>query len=178
MSMSHKAFVLDADRFQAELRATLERALADGDVEPLRRFIAAHRGELTDPYEGAPLDDDWESMIETRDAHQYGDFALTRYYDAGDDLGLGDGWRELGELLEREGVGERAILGTPVGAPGNAFDPGKMGSYFQSPPEVRANLQRVDALAQRRPDLADRLAPARAMLAAAASAARGLYVTF
>src|SRR5207302_666883 len=92
MPMHHKAFVLDHAGFLRELGEVLYRALATGDCGPLVRFIEAHRGSLTDPYEGEPLEASWESMLETRDAHQYGDFALTRFYDPRADDGLAYEW--------------------------------------------------------------------------------------
>lgn len=177
MSMLHKAFVFDERAFRVELRGLLERALRDGDVAPLRAFIEAHRGRLSDPYEGEPLDHDWESQIEYKDAHQYGDFALTRYYQPKEDLGLGADWQELGEFLEEHGLSEEILLGIPL----DDFDPGKQGSYFQDSATVSENLRKLDEIIQGEPELPElpaRLAPLRAMLDAAARRAMGLYVTF
>jgi hypothetical protein len=173
MSMDHKAFVFDDDAFRSELRGLLERALQHGDIAPLRAFIETHRGELSDPYEGAPLDRDWESQVEIKDAHQYGDFALTKYYEPADDVGLGADWQALGEGLCSHGFSEHALLGTPLAS----FDPGKQGSYFQSPATVRENLRRVEELIATKPALAGQLAALRSMLDAAARRAMGLYIT-
>src|SRR5215468_5200920 len=157
MSMSHKAFVFDYEAFESQLRAILERALRTRDVGEIRAFIMANRAALRDPYEGEPLGADWEDLLERKDVDEYGDFALTRYYDPTRDIGLGDDWHE---------VPERMILGVPLVVEGRAFDPGKQGSYFQPPALVQAHLQALGA----------DLEPVRKMLEAAAG--KGLYVTF
>lgn len=172
MSMSHKAFVFDAAAFERELRAILAQALAAGDVAPLRAFIEANRAALSSPDAGTELDDDWEAQIEFPDAERYGDLALTKYYDPNADIGLGDDWLATSELLAARGLGEALTLGTPL--PG--FDPGKQGSYFQSPAQVSANLRALGELLGREPALASDLAPLRAMLDEGRDA--GLYVTF
>jgi hypothetical protein len=174
MSMEHKAFVFDDDAFRAELRDVLIGALRTETVAPLRDFIEKHRAELTDPYEGAPLDDDWESQIAPKDPHQYGDFALTKYYDAANDIGLGPQWQELGERLAREGLGETLLLGSSV----DSFDPGKQGSYVQSRDMVRSGFTSLDELLRRKPELAEQLEAVRTMFEAAARRGLGLYVTF
>ena len=53
-------------------------ALRSGDCGQLVEFIELERAELTDPYEGEPLPPDWEQLLEQKDTHQYGDFALTK----------------------------------------------------------------------------------------------------
>jgi len=170
--MSHKAFVFDDAAFERELRAILEQAIAARDVAPLRAFIDANRGELSLPDAGAELDDDWEAQIEFPDAEQYGDLALTKYYDPSADIGLGEDWLATSELLDARGLGDAITLGASL--PG--FDPGKQGSYFQSPAQVRANLRALGELLGREPALASDLAPLRAMLDGGRDA--GLYVTF
>jgi hypothetical protein len=174
MSMIHRAFVFDDDAFRSELAGMLGEALLSGDLTQLRAFIEQHHRKLTDPYEGEPLDASWESQIESKDAHQYGDFAITKYLDSAEDLGLGADWQAMGEFLEAHGLPESILLGAPF----EGFDPGKQGSYFQSPQMVRDNLRRLDELVGRTPALARRVAPLRAMLEAAERRVRGLYVTF
>lgn len=169
MTMEHKAFVFDDAAFERGLRPLLEQSLLSGDVEPLRKFIETHREELSDPYEGAPLDEDWESMIERRDPEQYGDFALTMYYDASRDIGLGAQWQPVEGALEARGISAQLLLGSAV--PG--FDPGKQGSYFQSADQVSSALRRLE---QSGDD--DDVAPALTMFRTAASAGSGLYITF
>lgn len=174
--MEHKAFLFDFEKFSGELLPILEHAVATGDCEQLRDFILTNRVELSDPYEGEPLGDEWEAMIETRDPHQYGDFALTKYYSPTEDIGLGFTWREaqerLGGVLQQ---GESPILGIPLISDGNIFDPGKMGSYFQPADVVRRNLRILEALRRDIGEICDK--PIQ-LLRLAADLGKGLYITF
>jgi hypothetical protein len=175
--MDHKAFLFDYDSFDRELRPILEEALRAGDYRRLVSFINANLDHLRDPYEGEPLGSDWEAMIETQDPHQYGDFALTKYYDPTADIGLGTGWENLQELMASDPVlTESPILGDTIGPRDDPFDPGKMGSYVQSAQQVCQNRKYLLNLAKKeqREDL-DR---AIQMLTKAAGAETGLYVTF
>ncbi len=122
--MDHKAYAFDYAGFQRRLAPILYAALETGDAGPLRAFIEANRAELTDPYEGEPLEE-----LPDGDVHELGDFALTAFYDPACDIGLADDWEEAGD----------AALGVPFGPPSNLFDPGRMGSYFQSPELVERN---------------------------------------
>ena len=156
MSMSHKAFVFDYDGFQSELRGLLEHSLQTGNAALLNEFINARRSELKDPYEGEPLDEGWESLLECKDAHQYGDFALTLYYGPSCDIGLGTDWQSIREALTLEGIGNQALIGEPVGPASRPFDPGKMGSYFQSPATAHENWLRLEDLGRQRGELGRR----------------------
>jgi hypothetical protein len=86
--MEHKAFVFDFRSFESELRPILEKALNDNESSELLRFIEANRAALKDPYEGEPLGEDWFEAAEGNDL-RWGDFALTKYYEPTDDVGLG-----------------------------------------------------------------------------------------
>jgi hypothetical protein len=169
--IEHKAFVFDHLAFARELEPILKASLASGDVEVLREFIMAHLAALRDPYEGDELSDTWEAELENRDVHEYGDYALTRFYAPEADIGLGPAWGEVEATL-----GQRVydlLLGLPVGDE-RSFDPGRMGSYFQSSEDVERGLvelrgmqtTRNSPLLERAVDL---LSQARG---------RGLYVTF
>lgn len=182
MSMDHKAFLFDYGRFSEELLPILEKALSAGNHTGLRSFILHNLGSLADPYEGNPLTSDWEAMIETRDAHQYGDFALTKYYDPSLDIGLGPTWFRLQDLIETDltdnglGIDYSPILGRTVGPTDNLFDPGKMGSFFQSASQVEASYRYCLSLSSR-VEL-EEVSRAIETLQAALSFQRGLYVTF
>ncbi|MFB3906747.1 MAG: hypothetical protein ACE15E_25210 [Acidobacteriota bacterium] len=170
--MEHKAFVFDYDGFQRELRPLLERALASENPDSLIAFIKADLQSFRDPYEGDRLEDDWEDVMETKDVHQYGDFALTKYYDPGADIGLGREWEEIGQVLEMK-LGTRVpVLGHPITAHGRVFDPGKMGSYFQSEQDIQHNLAQIEELEE------PRLSPLVTLLKRARAEQTGLYVTF
>lgn len=171
MAMAHKAFVFDYSEFVRRLKDPLERALSNGDTTALVDLISSNLQSLRDPNEGTPLGPSWERGVESKDAHQYGDVALTLFYDPREDIGLGADWEALQAVLGREWKEEASpILGHTVGT----FDPGKMGAYFQSANEVRENLRKLKELAPKRPELA----PSIVMLQKAAGASKGLYVTF
>lgn len=178
MSMDHKAFVFDCDAFDRELRPTLERALCSQDTSDLIAFINANFGDLTDPYEGEPLGADWEAMIETHNAHQYGDFALTKYYQPAADIGLGVAWGHIQELIANDpALHESPVLGTPIGPKDAFFDPGKMGAYLQNADQVRRHHEYLVRLQHEFPN-DNNLKKAIQMLAQAKDADKGLYVTF
>ncbi len=175
--MDHRAFVFDYSRFARELKPVLERALETDDPAEIVRFIVAHRTKLRDPDEGEPLPEDWESRLEVGDIHEYGDLALTRYYDPREDLGMGNGWDLVQDLIHADpSLSVSPILGVPVGTWEHPFDPGRLGSYFQSPEMVQAHL----AYLSRRSSSAAvaGLDQATEMLRAAAQRDQGLYVTF
>jgi hypothetical protein len=178
MSFDHKAFVFDYEAFANQLSGILKDALANSDIGALKGFIEDNKEFLKDPYEGEPLDDSWETMIETPDAHQYGDFALTKFYNPSDDIGLGDDWERLEQLLEAETGKGAMVLGTPFGPPGETFDPGKMGAYFQTEDEAQAHLQMLKNLLKEKPKLSDSLSAFIKMLEQAVEQKKGLYVAF
>lgn len=179
MANQHRAFALDYDRFRGELAPILERALATGDVAPLVAFIDAHRDRLRDPDTGAGLDEHWRQAEAAADAHRLGDLALTAYYDPTEDIGLGDGWEEVGMDLAREVDADvdPLIGGEPFGPPGNPFDPGKLGAYVRSWDTVRRQRERVRQV-MAGPLWSDTLTGFDEMLRAADDQRRGLYVTF
>src|SRR5215475_8354832 len=112
MSMDNKAYVFDYNAFMNELSGTLLDALSTGQTDSLMKFIDENWDSLTDPDEGEPLDESWRDMIETAarqtygvfalDAHIYGDFALTKFYDPADNIGLSHYWDEVESLLDSE----------------------------------------------------------------------------
>lgn len=101
-------------------------------------------GGLKDPYEGDPFDEDWHGMLENRDVHEHGDFALTRFYDPDEDCGLAYCWNDIDDALPE--VDRGILLGTPFGPEHNRYDPGRYGSYFQTPERVAESLASVRRL--------------------------------
>lgn len=173
----HKAFLFDSNSFENDLRPVLERALLSGDPTGLVGFIIRNLKKLRDPYEGQPLGLEWESMIETKDSHQYGDFALTKYYDPTADIGIGLEWESIQDVISKDPLLiESPILGATVGSHLDPFDPGKLGSYFQSVSQVQKNYIYLCSMAGK--DERHRLGLAIDMLKKAADAQTGLYVTF
>ena len=104
--------------------------------------------------------------------HEYGDFALTRFYDPADDRGVGNAWVGIDASLPEQD--RPALLGRPLGRAGREFDPGRQGSYFQTPEQVVESLRRV----QRLSEYQDVLRGYIELLRACAAGRRGVYVTF
>jgi hypothetical protein len=170
MSMSHKAYAFDWRGFELDLLPLLEDALLADDSAQLETFIDDHREALTDPYEGEPLSDDWRAALENRDVHEYGDYALTRFYDPADDLGIAEEWLKVSERLPRPAA--NALLGFPVGPPKRLFDPGRQGSYFQTPAQVRESLAILKPLG------VPELDPFVKLMERCAAEGCGVYITF
>ncbi|WP_146259908.1 hypothetical protein [Pseudomonas sp. URMO17WK12:I2] len=180
MSLEHKAFVFDFYRFRGELKPILESSLRSGDTHSLFEFIVANKDILVDPYQGEALDESWEDMIEERDAHQYGDFALTKYYSPLEDQGLGVEWEGLQELMPHSAnVSFSPFLGAPIVVGEEIFDPGKMGAYFQSESEVVESLSVLTAFESVVPkNYIDGFVRFKCLLERAIDEGRGIYITF
>lgn len=170
MPMEHRAYAFDWLRFESDLYLLLVGALAANDPIELEAYIDQHLDELTDPYEGEPLSPDWRDTLENRDVHEYGDYALTRFYAPAVCRGIGYEWARLSDELPAPAA--KALLGFPVGPGDNRFDPGRYGSYFQTPGGVRESLAVLQAHAC--PALAEYLW----LLEQCAAEGRGVYVTF
>jgi hypothetical protein len=178
MGLEHKAFLFDYAAFDLELRPILEKALSDGNGSKLVEFIDRNIVSLSDPYEGEPLTADWSQLLETQDAHQYGDFALTKFYDPTQDLGFGRSWEAV-EAAAVHLLGDaQPVLGRTIGPTGNVFDPGKAGSYFQSEDAVKENRRRLLAAMESSGQAREDVHALDGLLRTAVDAGRGLYVTF
>jgi hypothetical protein len=180
MSLEHKAFIFDVERFSTELKPLLESSLLSGDVDRIRAFVVSNKSSLTDPYEGEPLEEDWEDMIEDKDVHQYGDFALTKYYSPTHDVGLGYDWEDLQKIFSVvTSVSFSPVLGEPLGRESEYFDPGKMGSYFQTSNQVLESLKIAKELKESVSDgMQELFDEFTVLLERAAREHKGLYVTF
>lgn len=147
MSIEHKAFLFNYDGFELHLSSILMDSLTNEDTSNLVAFIKQNLASLKDPYEGEPLNNSWETMIDNADPHQYGDFALTMYYNPQHDIGLGYNWEDSHNFLCQKFIDKPLILlGVPFGSINNYFDPGKMGAYFQSPHQVQENLRLLEEI--------------------------------
>lgn len=151
MSISHKAYLFDYARFDAELAVSLYTALEADSVTDLRRFINEHRMSLIDFGTEQPPGPDWESSIDPAyRVQQYADLALTRYYGTGDDRGLGHRFDALGAYLDTVtawGKNPGALIcGWLFGPPGRRLDPGSMGTGLVCEAEIGDVLRRMDAI--------------------------------
>lgn len=176
MPMQHKAFSFDNDLFTDDLSPVLYSALDTGSVTELIRYIESNLAQLRDPYEGQALDAHWQELLQTRDPHQFGDFALTKFYSPTEDVGVGVDWEVVDINVRKATNGRSTLLGRSFGPVGKLFDPGKYGSYFQSHNDVADALAllRTAALSGNRSELKAALR----MFDHAAQDKKGLYVTF
>jgi hypothetical protein len=170
MPMEHKAYAFDWSAFEFDLHPLLDDALTANATAELEAFIDQHRAKLTDPYEGEPLQTDWRDTLGNRDVHEYGDYALTRFYDPADSWGIGYAWARLSGKLPEPAA--RALLGFPIGPAENLFDPGRYGSYFQTPRQVRESLTALQ------PHGCPALVRYLELLERCVAERRGVYVTF
>ncbi|NYZ69594.1 hypothetical protein H0A36_26625 [Endozoicomonas sp. SM1973] len=179
MSFDHKAYILDYEGFSKELKPLIEQGLLNDNYSHIRQFILNNKSLIKDPYEGMSLSEDWEDMIETRDAHQYGDFALTKFYDPSQSHGFGDGWEEAQDiLLDEDDCPYAPVLGDMLGAEDNFFDPGQMGSYFKSPDSVNKLFSFLSSLLAERPELQELFQSYFELVEQASRERKGLYITF
>jgi hypothetical protein len=139
MSLSHKAYAFDWSAFDVGLRAAVEQALTHRSPRDLLLLVESDPASYKDPYQGEPLEENWQANLENRDEHELADYAITRYYDPASDFGLGTEWRELSVSLSERG--RSALLGRSIGPVDNSFDPGRQGSYFQTPAECHDTLR-------------------------------------
>ena len=170
--MDHKAFLFSYQPFRQELLPLIEDSLATGNLAPLQRFVDTNLAVLRSPYSGKPLKVTWRSLLETESVDEYGDFALTKYYDPRLDIGLCGAWQTLNAKVADLGWKFSPILGRPIGNSDRVFDPGKMGTYFQTESEVIEGLLMLQGL---RNTLFD---PMIRILEEAAQGKMGLFVTF
>ena len=110
--------------------------------------------------------------------HDYGDFALTRFYDPAADRGLGYCWNVIDATLPEDG--RRALLGSPLGPEHNRFDPGRYGSYFQTPQQVAESLMLFGMFDLPRLDRHDEVFAEQfeGLLEECIASGLGLYLTF
>jgi hypothetical protein len=177
VSMDHKSYLFDWRLFKQELRPLLEASLADRDTCHLELFIKSNLALLTDPATEQALSSDWH-QDHPKDVQVFGDIALTKYYDIRNDIGLTNQWKRICSDLEAIGGNSEITLGFILGTADCPFDPGKMGSYFQSLGDVSNNANLLEEWLARKPGFTDRLGALREMLRKALQARKGLYITF
>ncbi|MBL0736342.1 hypothetical protein JI750_05565 [Flavobacterium sp. GN10] len=131
--MEHKSFLFNTSAFIKELS---EIILTAGDTENetlLISFINENLDNLKSPYSGEKLTKEWHEELETEDIQELADFALTKYYNPDQELGLSFVWESLLELfddLDLKYNCEYYILGEFLSYKNFTLDPGKMGLGF------------------------------------------------
>ena len=130
MSMGHRAFLFDTNKYHAEIEKIIETCCSSGEISLIKQYIDGHIEEFSSPYTLEPLEQDWEQELENGDMQEYFDFLLTACYDCEDDIGLAEAWDAVNEVIKLLGfmVGaEKCVLGTAVSYHGTVVDPGRMG---------------------------------------------------
>lgn len=178
MSSEHKSFVFDYEQFELYIKRKLEISLETNETQYLEDFIMNNLDYLRDPYKGEFLPSGWMEMLENKDVHEYGDFALTKFYDPSEDIGLGYRWTEIQNILTNEIKSSLPILGFPIGKSNNYFDPGKIGSYFQDFNLVIENREVISNLVRQKPEYSDILEPVIVMFSHTTTFRKGLYISF
>jgi hypothetical protein len=168
--MEHKAYAFEWSAFDVNLHPLLVVALTTNDTTGLLAFIGQHFAQLKDPYDGDLLSVDWRENLGNRDVQEYGDYALTLFYDPAECSGIGCDWAGLSDELPQHAAD--AMLGFPVGPTENLFDPGRYGSYFQTPGQVQVSLKALQ------PNSCPQLARFMELLERCVIKQQGVYVTF
>jgi hypothetical protein len=177
MPLDHKAYLLDYDTFSTNLRPLIEHSLQTASTVQLVVFIESNLSSLRSPDTWRLLTTDWKGEVDIDDVQLCGDIALTKYR-VNSNIGLSYEWEELFNVFSTEykGLATSPILGEILQVAGVSFDPGRLGTYFQSRKAVIANLSLVKQAAKGWGE--DLLRPAVLMLQEAIEAEKGLFVTF
>lgn len=162
MSMEHKAFLFDTDRFYAEIKPVMEDSVKNTGVA--HQYICEHLDELQSPYTGEPLEEGWEEEFDELTLQTYFDILLTACYDPDDDRGLVDMWDAVNEVIKSLDVfeeGELPVTGWEVQVDDVVVDPGMEGLGIINSDEVEEILNTLkenrDAAEDAEPDLDEML---------------------
>ncbi|MNK69436.1 hypothetical protein D3C87_888240 [compost metagenome] len=133
MSMEHKSFLFNTSAFTKELSEIILTAGETNNEELLISFINQNLDHLKSPYSGEELTSEWLEELETEDIQELADFAMTKYYNPDEELGLSYVWESLLELfddLDLKYNREYYILGESLNFKNFILDPSKMGLGF------------------------------------------------
>ncbi|WP_288856673.1 hypothetical protein [uncultured Bacteroides sp.] len=142
MSMEHKAFVFDTEKFHAEIEPVMKDSIKNTEVA--HQYICNHLDELQSPYTGDALDEDWEEEFGELTLQVYFDILFTACYDAEDDRGLGEMWDAVNEVIKELDVfeeGELPVTGWTVEIDDVIVDPGMEGLGIIDCDEVEEILE-------------------------------------
>ncbi len=179
MSFNHKAFIFDYDNFQKELAPILHKSLSNNKTKDLIDFVTKNIAVLKHPDDDGDIDqENWKEVFDPKDPHSIGDLALTKYYDPSDDYGLAEHWRHIDEALPEKF--RTALIGSAFGPEKNFFDPGQMGTYIQSPKDVKESIKNLSNINfednEELEDVTDNLKRFLDSLKQAAKQNKGMYI--
>lgn len=130
MNMEHKAFLFDTKKYHRDIEPVLRECIRTQSSDAAEAYITAHLPELTSPYTGEPLDEDWHDEREDGGLQEYADFLLTACYDSSADEGLSYAWEGVIDIIRVLGVSDAPdsfVLGQALVCEGVTIDPGAMG---------------------------------------------------
>ena len=139
MSMIHKAYCFDTKAFDNDLREIITKCVDGNNLSELRSFICDNVEFLSSPYSFDALDEDWQDELENGEIQELSDFALTRYYDVSDDIGLEESWNSLLESLKAiKMLNDYSyyVIGEEFSVGDFCLDPGGMGLGFVDVNEI------------------------------------------
>lgn len=140
MSMEHKAFLFNSQKFHLEIEEVLHKCCHDNKgKEYAIEYIDKNYDNFKSPYTGEELDDKWINQIESGNIQEYMDFILTACYDPNEDMGLEYSWELLIEEIKQMHItsnAEQWVLGKPIVCNGVLVDPGAMGLGIVDAEEV------------------------------------------
>lgn len=142
MSMEHKAFVFDTEKFHAEIEPVMKDSIKNTEVA--HQYICNHLDELQSPYTDDALDENWEEEFDELTLQVYFDILLTACYDVEDDRGLGEMWDAVNEVIKELDVfeeGELPVTGWTVEIDDVIVDPGMEGLGIIDCDEVEEILE-------------------------------------
>ena len=151
MSMEHKSFLFNTSAFTKELSEIILTAGETDNEKLLISFINQNLNDLKSPYSGEELTVEWIEELETEDIQELADFAMTKYYNPDEELGLSYSWELLLELFDELDLkfnNEYYILGKSLDSENFTLDPGRMGLGFIDSQQISSIHKELISLKQ------------------------------
>ncbi|MCM0665580.1 hypothetical protein [Flavobacterium tyrosinilyticum] len=151
MSMEHKSFLFNTSAFTKELSEIILTAGETDNEKLLISFINQNLNDLKSPYSGEELTVEWIEELETEDIQELADFAMTKYYNPDEELGLSYSWELLLESFDELDLkfnNEYYILGKSLDSEKFTLDPGRMGLGFIDSQQISSIHKELISLKQ------------------------------
>lgn len=151
MSMEHKSFLFNTSAFTKELSEIILTAGETDNEKLLISFINQNLNDLKSPYSGEELTSEWIEELETEDIQELADFAMTKYYNPDEELGLSYSWELLLESFDELDLkfnNEYYILGKSLDSENFTLDPGRMGLGFIDSQQISSIHKELISLKQ------------------------------
>jgi hypothetical protein len=151
MSMEHKSFLFNTSAFTKELSEIILTAGETDNEKLVISFINQNLNDLKSPYSGEELTSEWIEELETEDIQELADFAMTKYYNPDEELGLSYSWELLLESFDELDLkfnNEYYILGKSLDSENFTLDPGRMGLGFIDSQQISSIHKELISLKQ------------------------------